>query len=234
MPASDASKRATPTSSAAAMLASAESARVVEVSAPEPVAGDSKRLREQRAHGARIGVADGVGKTHAVGAGVEQRLQQAQHLRRVDAALQRATERRAHAALDQRLRAGRVARRADPRHFGDDLVRRPAEVGEAVRATRGQRNQHEIGATIERALGALEIRHENRREEAGQGPGMREDFRGVGKLRQQAGRHERADLDLAQPGRMGVADPVELAGGRQDRRDALQAIAQTDLAYDDA
>jgi hypothetical protein len=46
-------------------------------------------------------------------------------------------------------------------------------------------------------------------------------------------RHERADLDLAQAGGMGAAQPFDLVGGRQRAGDALQAVAQADLAHDD-
>ena len=123
-----------------------EAARIVKVTAAEAIAGDAQRLLEQVAHHARIGVADGVGEAHAIGAGIEQRLHQAQHFRRRDAALERAAERGADAAFDEELRARRIARGANARDFRDHFVRRLAQVGEAVRVTGRQRHEQQVGA----------------------------------------------------------------------------------------
>jgi hypothetical protein len=51
-------------------------------------------------------------------------------------------------------------------------------------------------------------------------------------LRQQPRRHEGADLDLAQARGVGGANPLHLLRGGQRAGDALQAIAQADLAND--
>ena len=56
---------------------------------------------------------------------------------------------------------------------------------------------------------------------------------GVGQLRQQPRRHERADLDLAQARGVGAAQPFELLLGGQGAGDALQAVAQPDFAHGD-
>src|SRR5207237_5383319 len=53
---------------------------------------------------------------------------------------------------------------------------------------------------------------------------------GIGELRQKLRRYERADLDLAHPrGVLGV-EPGDLLFGRQDLGDALQAVAEPNLA----
>ena len=61
----------------------------------------------------------------------------------------------------------------------------------------------------------------------------RDELGRVGELRQQARRHERADLDLALAGVVGVADPLELLRRGQHAGDALQAVAQADFADGD-
>ena len=191
------------------------------------------RLLEQVAHRARVGIADGVGDADAVGAGVEQRLHAAQHLGGLDLALDRAAERGADAAFEQRLRAGRVARGADPAELGDHFVGRLAQVGEAVRMARRERHQQQIGFGVDRPFRALQVRHQHRDQEVRQRLRKGDQLRRVGQLRQQARRHERADLDLALAGGVGLADPLELASGREDGGDALQAVAQADLADHD-
>jgi len=209
-------------------------ARVVEMAAPQPVARDAQRALEQAAHHRRIGIADGVGQAHAVGAGVEQRLHQPQHLVGIDMALQRAAEGRAHAAVDQRLRARRVARRADAADFSDHFVRRLAQVGEAVRMAGRQRHDHQVGLARDGAFGALEVGHQHRGEHPRQRLRIGQQFGGVGQLRQQVRGHERTDLDLALAGRVRVADPFELAFCGQHAGDALQAVAQAHFADDRA
>jgi hypothetical protein len=94
-----------------------------------------------------------------------------------------------------------------------------------------QRHHDQVGAARQRPLCPSQVGHQHRGEEAWQGLGEGQHFFGVGQLRQQAGRHEGADLDLALAGRMGLAQPVELVRGRQHHGDALQAIAQPHLAH---
>ncbi len=53
---------------------------------------------------------------------------------------------------------------------------------------------------------------------------------GIGELRQQFGRDERADLDLAHPGGVLGVDPGDLLLGRHDLGDALQPVAQAHFA----
>jgi hypothetical protein len=202
--------------------------------APQPVARDAQRALEQAAHHRRIGIADGVGQAHAVCARVEQRLHQPQHLVGLDMALERAAEGGAHAAVDQRLRARGVARRADATHLGHHLVGRLAQVGQAVGVAGRQRHDHQVGLARDGAFGALQVGHEHRGEQPRQRLGEGEQFGRVGQLRQQVRRHEGADLDLALAGRVRVADPFELAGRGQHPRDALQAVAQAHFADDRA
>ena len=55
----------------------------------------------------------------------------------------------------------------------------------------------------------------------------------LGYLRQQTGRHKRADLDLAQAGGHQGVDPAPLVGRGHGGRDRLQAVAGADLADED-
>jgi hypothetical protein len=174
-------------------------ARVVEMAAPQPVARDAQGTLEQAAHHRRIGIADGVGKAHTVGAGIEQRLHQPQHFVRRDMALQRAAEGCAHAAVDQCLRARRVARRTHAGDLRHHLVGRLAQVGKAVRVAGRERHHHQVGLARDGPFGALEIGHQHRGEQARQRLRIREQLGRVGQLRQQMRGHERAHLDLALP-----------------------------------
>ena len=69
---------------------------------------------------------------------------------------------------------------------------------------------------------------------SGQGLRVRDQLGGVGELRQELRRNERADLDLALAGGVRGANPGLLALGRQHGADALQPVAQADFADDDA
>ena len=223
-----------PTSSAAQTLASARP----RVSWKWPHQNLSPAIRRAAWNSSRtalgLGVADGVGDADAVGAGVEQRLHAAQDLGRFHFALQRAAEGGADAAFEQRFRSCGIARGADPREFGDHLVGCLAQVRQAVRVAGRERHQQHVDLAFDRALGAPKVGHEHRDDEAGQRLRERHQLDRVGELRQQPCRHERADLDLALAGRVGVADPFELALGGERRGDALQAVAQADLANDRA
>ena len=132
------------------------------------------------------------------------------------------------------LRSCSIARGANLRHFGDHFVGRLAQVGEAVGVTGGQRHEQEVGAGLDRALRALEVRHQDRDEETRQRFRVGDELGGVRKLRQKVRRHERAHFDLALARGVRVADPFALALGRQDGLDALQAVAQADFADHDA
>ena len=208
-------------------------ARVVEMAAPEAIPGDAQDLFEQLAHHARIGVSNRVGEAHAVSAGIQQRLHEAQNLGTIHVTLQGASERSADSSFDDSPRACGIAQRANTRDLGHYLVRRLAQVREAVRVTRGQRHDQQIGLTFDRALRAFEVRHQNGSEQSGQRLGVRKNLCGVGKLREQPRRNERADLHLAQTRGMPPFDPCALAPGGKNRADALQAVAQTHFANHD-
>jgi len=197
------------------------------------IAGDPERLLEEASYLRRVRVARRIGQAYAVDAGIEQGLQQPKHFGRIDVALDRAAESGADAAFDHRRAAGRIARDADVRDSGDDFVRRPAQVGKAMRMAGRQRDDHQVRAGLERALGAFRVRHQHPGEQAGQRLRVGEHLCRVSQLRQPLRRHERADLDLALARRMGIAHPFTLARGRNDRGDALPAVAQTDLANHD-
>ena len=51
-------------------IGQAKPAGIVEMAAPEALAGNIERTRKQLAHHARVGIADGIGQADAVGAGI--------------------------------------------------------------------------------------------------------------------------------------------------------------------
>ena len=106
----------------------------MKVRAGQPVAHQSAGLGKQALHAGRVGKAHGVGQAHAVGTGVEQSLHQAQHFALGHLALQGAAKRGAHTAFDQGGAACRIAGSADAGHLGNHLIRRLAQVGQAVGA----------------------------------------------------------------------------------------------------
>jgi hypothetical protein len=124
----------------------------------------------------------------------------------------------------------RVARGADARGLGHHLIRRLAQVGQAVRVAGRQRQHHAVRAAGDGRFGAAQVGHQHRDVQPRQGFRKGHQLGGVGQLRQQARRHEGADLDLAQACRVGGANPFHLLRGGQRAGDALQAVAQADLA----
>ncbi len=100
-----------------------------------------------------------------------------------------------------------------------------------MRFTGGKGHEHQVRLRRQRALGALQVRHEHRDEETRQRLCISDEFRRIRELRQAAGGHERAHLDLALAGLVRGADPFDFVPGREHRLDALQAVAQANLAY---
>ena len=80
------------------------------------------------------------------------------------------------------------------------------------------------------ALGALQVGHQHRGAQAGQSLGKGQQFGGVGQLRQQARRHKRADLDLAQAAGHQRIKPALLVGRGHGGFDRLQAVTRADFA----
>ena len=138
-----------------------QAAGVVEVAAPETIAGELHRLLEQATHRCRVRIARRVGEAHAVRTGIEQGLHQPQHLGRLHPSLQRAAECRADTAFDERLTARGVACRTDPPEFGHDVIRGFAQVGQTVRVTGRQRQDHQVGTTRQRRFCSAKVRHED-------------------------------------------------------------------------
>ena len=99
---------------------------------------------------------------------------------------------------------------------------------------RGQRHEQQVGLGGDGALGPPEVGHQHRDHQVRQGLRESHQLGGVGELRQEMRRDERADLDLALAGFPGAADPLDLALGRQHRLDALQAVAEADFADHDS
>ena len=93
--------------------------------------------------------------------------------------------------------------------------------------------QHEIHLVhpeSEAPLGALQIGDQRRDGEPGQRQCMAHHRFGIGELRQELRRDERADLDLAHAGGEFGVQPGDLLLGRHDFGEALEAVAQPDLA----
>ena len=128
------------------------------------------RLLEQLAHQRRVGVADGVGDAHAVGAGVEQRLHAGAAPRPSSTSPWIVQPKAVPTPPSISVfEPGGVARGADAADLGDHVVGRLAQVGEAVRVAGRQRHAASGRRSASmRALGALQVGHQHRDEQAGQ------------------------------------------------------------------
>src|SRR5262249_4191100 len=80
------------------------------------------------------------------------------------------------------------------------------------------------------AFRALQVRHQRRHREARNLQRRLGHFLGVGELRQQLRRHERAHLDVAHTRGVLGLDPRNLQVGRHNRLDALNAVTKADFA----
>jgi hypothetical protein len=87
-----------------------------------------------------------------------------------------------------------------------------------------------VHAKRQAALGASEVRDQRRYGEPGHGERVAHHGFGIGELREQLGRDERAHFDLAQAGGVRRLEPGDLLCGRQDLGDALQTVAEPDFA----
>ena len=155
------------------------------------------------------------------------------HVLVADLALDRAAEGSRDAGLD--LHAGRdlVTQAGDGAYLLDHLLARLAHVGHHVRCAGRDRDGQLVHAGAQRGLGAAQVGHQGHHGHAGVRQRVAHDLGGIGHLRQQLGRHERADLDLAQARGHQRVDPDELVGGGHHGLDRLQAVAGADLADQD-
>ncbi len=110
------------------------------------------------------------------------------------------------------------------------LARLWADVGAIVPFADRQYEIHLVHAERQAALGASEVRDQRRHSEPGKRQRVAHDGLGVGELREELGRDERADLDLTHAGGVLGIEPGDLLFSRQDLGDALQAIAEPDFA----
>ena len=135
----------------------------------------------------RVGIAHRVGQAHALGAGIEHRLHQAHHL--VGSTRPWIVQPKAvlmPTSISVREPAASRAARMR-RDLGDHFVGRLAQVGQAVRVAGRQRHQHQRRPRSSmRALGAFQVGHQHRRDQAGQGLGEGQHLGRVRQLRQQA------------------------------------------------
>ena len=118
----------------------------------------------------------------------------------------------------------------DAAEIRDQLVGAAAHVRAVVPLADREHKIHLVHPEREAPLGAARIRDQRRHGQTRQGQRVPHDFFGVGQLRQQLRRHERADLDIAHPGRVFGIEPRQFRLGRHDLGDALQAVAHPDLA----
>ena len=146
--------------------------------------------------------------------------------------LESAAERGGETALEPRPSLRR--QRSDHRSYGTGLLQhlcmRTTHVLETVGLGHRQGQRDLVHARLHRRLGAAQVGHQRRHGEAGDGARIARHFGSVRQLRQQLRRDEAADLDLGDTGRGLGVDPGFLRFERHDGRDALQAIAWTDLA----
>jgi hypothetical protein len=82
-----------------------------------------------------------------------------------------------------------------------------------------------VHARFERNFCTLEVGHQRHHSYAGVLQGVFDDLGTVCHLRQQFGRHEGANLNLAQAGGHQGVDPFELVSGGHGGLDGLQSIA---------
>ena len=186
-------------------------------------------------HLQRIGVADRVGEADAIGAGVEHRLHQAQHFGWLDAALDRAAERGADADLDQRARAARHRARARMR-----AISATTSSGVLRRLARLCAWLADSGTSIRSALASiarsapLRLGTSTDDEQAGQRLGEAPALRRCrpAAAAAAAGTNEPTSISRCPAACASRIHSIFCAVGRM-RCDALQAVAQADLAHDD-
>ena len=124
-------------------------------------------------------------------------------------------------------------RRDDGAHLLDHVLAGLAHVGQRVRGAGRHRDGQLVHAGAQRGLGAAQVGHQGHHRHAGVRECMAHHLGGVGHLRQQLGRHEGADLDLAQAGGHQRVDPAHLSRGGHGGLDRLQAVAGADFADQD-
>ena len=117
------------------------------------------------------------------------------------------------------------APRGSPRGCDD---RHPL-VAPAVRLAAADEPEHLVEPGCDGPLGAAAVGDERPVGEAVAARQPREQLVGVGELRHDVGPHERGDLDRAEAGIGDQLDHAQLVGGRNDAREALQAVARPDL-----
>jgi hypothetical protein len=207
-----------------------QAARVVEMTATQRVTRHTAGFGKQLAHLAWVGIAHGVGQAHAVHTQPQNSLEQAQNFVDLDTALNRAAERGAHSDFDADGGTPCPACRHDGPDLGHHVIRRFAQIGQAVRVAGRQRQQHPVGAAVHGTLGPLQVGHQHRHDQARQGFGKGHQLGGVGQLGQQFGRHKRADFDLADARVVSALNPLQFLCGGQGAGNALQAVAQAHFA----
>ena len=199
--------------------------------APALLADGRAQPREQPPHLRRIGHAGGVGQPAFVGAGGHQLLGQRDDLVLVARAPCSVQPKAVEMPTSSPTR-GRVfvAQATMARTSSTICSRVRAHVGQRMRGAGRHRHGELVHAGRERRLGAAQVGHQRHHRQAGQGARVAHQLGRVGQLRQQLGRHEGADLDLAQAGGVQRVDPGQLVRGGHGARHALQAVARADLA----
>ena len=228
----DASKRATPRSSAVSTLASAVP-RVSWKCRPTRSALDPGAVErvEQFVDAARRRHAGRVAEREPVGARVDQVARELRDPLGRDVAFVRTAER----GRDDRLGldAGAVRELDDIARTHERLGDRAAHVLPVVRLARAHDQLELVGLGVDGMLGALGVRHERRVDDAGPAIDRSHDLLGAGHRRDRRRRDERGRLDATEPGRRQRVDQAN-ALGNGDRCFVLQAVTRSDLADLDA
>ena len=189
-------------------------------------------LSHEVTHLRRVRVAAGVSEADLVATGLHQGFGQGDHTRGRYMALEGAAERGGETALEPRpsLRRQRSDHRSDGTGLLQHLCMRTTHVLEAVGLGHRQGQRDLVRARLHRRLGAAQVGHQRRHDEAGDRARMAHHQSGVRQLRQELRRDEAAHLDLGDT-RCGLGvDPGFLSFERHDGRDALQSVARPDFA----
>ncbi len=203
-------------------------AGVVEMRAQPDLRQRRAQRSDERAHLRRNGDADGVGHGDLVRLSGGDPLCQAHHPVDGHLALEGTAEGGRNGDLGANTRGASRTRDVQPGVHA--LVHARALVALAEAFAHGDGHADFSAAGGLRALEALAIEHQSDEARvAGQRRQRGQHRLGIGHLRHALGIHEARHFHAAQPGGHQAADELDLGGGRQHLRFALQAVARPDF-----
>ena len=175
----------------------------------------------------RVGHAGGVAQGHALYADLQQTLGQFIYARLGHIALEGAAEGGRQRGVDEYAAAAR--------HFDDlgelreRLLRRHAQVGQAVGVAGGHHQVDLVHLAGQRALAALHVGHQHGVFHAWHAGDAAHHFFGIAQVGNGLGRGEGGDLDLGQAGVGQAVDQGDLVFGGYEGRLDLEAVAGGDV-----